>query len=144
MKVAELKKPSYKVTVLKAGTTYKFKIKTVKLSDGKALCTNTSEVFSFTTKPAKVGALKASSVKKTNLTLSWDKVTGAEKYQIYKYDGGKKKYVRVATVDGKTKYKVKGLKAGTSYKFKVRALKTLNGKKYYGGYSSVYTFKTKK
>ncbi len=144
VKVAELKKPSYKVTVLKAGTTYKFKIKTVKLSDGKALCTNTSEVFSFTTKPAKVGALKASSVKKTNLTLSWDKVTGAEKYQIYKYDGGKKKYVRVATVDGKTKYKVKGLKAGTSYKFKVRALKTLNGKKYYGGYSSVYTFKTKK
>ncbi len=144
VKVAELKAPGYKVTGLKAGTTYKFKIKTVKLSEGKAICTNTSEVFSFTTKPAKVTSVKASSVKKTSLTLSWSKVTGAEKYQIYKYDTEKKKYVRVSTVDGKTKYKVKNLKAGTSYKFKVRALKTLNGKNYYGGYSSVYTFKTKK
>ncbi|MBE6775792.1 MAG: hypothetical protein E7543_06340 [Ruminococcaceae bacterium] len=144
VKVAELKEPGYKVTGLKAGTTYKFKIKTVKLSDGKALCTNTSEVFSFTTKPAKVTGMKASSVKKTKLTLSWSKVTGAEKYQVYKYDTEKKKYIRIATVEGKNKYGVKELKAGKSYKFKVRALKTLNGKKYYGSYSDIFTVKTKK
>lgn len=144
VKVAELKAPTYKVTGLKAGTTYKFKIKTVKLENGKSVCTNTSEVFSFTTKPEKVGTVKASSVKKTTLTLSWKKVTGAEGYQVYSYDAAKKKYVRIATVDGKTKYKVKKLKAGTAYKFKVRALKTLNGKKYYGSYSDIFTVKTKK
>ncbi|MBQ7117988.1 MAG: fibronectin type III domain-containing protein [Clostridia bacterium] len=144
VKVAEVKTPTYKVSGLKAGTTYKFKIKTVKLSNGKSLCSNTSEVFSFTTKPAKVVKLKASSRKKTYITLSWEKVNGADKYQIYRYDTKKKKYVRITTVEGKTKYKVTGLKAGTSYKFKVRAQKTLNGKKYYGSYSDIYTVKTKK
>jgi len=88
--------------------------------------------------------MKASSVKKTKLTLSWSKVTGAEKYQVYKYDTEKKKYIRIATVEGKNKYGVKELKAGKSYKFKVRALKTLNGKKYYGSYSDIFTVKTKK
>ncbi len=144
VKIATTKNTSYTATGLKAGTTYKYKIRSVKLHNGKTLCYNSSSVLNFTTKPDKVSRVKTSSLKKTQLTLSWSKVTGGEKYQIYRYNSDKKKYTRIATVEGKTKYKVTGLKAGKSYKFKIRALKTLNGKKYYGGYSDIFTVKTKK
>ncbi len=144
VKVADLKTNTFTPKNLKAGTTYKFKIKTVKLVNGKSVCSNTSSVFSFTTKPGKVSGVKASSVKGTSLTLKWSKVTGAGKYQVYIYDGKKKDYKRIATVDGKTSYTVKSLKADKSYKFRVRAVRTLNDKSYYGSKSSVYTVRTKK
>ncbi|MBR5437856.1 MAG: fibronectin type III domain-containing protein, partial [Clostridia bacterium] len=144
VKIAEVKNPTYTLKGLSTGKTYKFKIKTVKLSDGKILCSSTSDAFSFTTLPGKVTALKASSRKKTQFTVSWSEVSGAEAYQIFMYDKEKKDYVRIATVEGKTSYRVKGLKAGSSNKFRVRALKKLNGKNYYGQKSDVFTFTAKK
>lgn len=144
VKVATTKSEAYTAAGLKSGKTYKYKIKSVKLVNGKSVCTNTSAVFSFTTKPGKTLGVKASGRKKTYLTLSWGKVNGAEKYQIYMYNSAKKKYTRIATVTGQERYKVKNLTAGTSYKFRIRALKTLDSKKYYGSYSSVFTVSTKK
>lgn len=144
VKVATANGNSYTVSGLKAGTTYKFKIKSVKLSGGKSFSTNTSAVYSFTTKPNKVSKVKLSARKKTYLTLTWDKVNGAEKYQIFMYNKEKKKYVRITTVTGKNKYKVKGLKAGTTCKFKIKAVKNLNGKNYFSEISDIFTFTTKK
>lgn len=144
VKVATANGNSYTVSGLKAGTTYKFKIKSVKLSGGKSFSTNTSAVYSFTTKPDKVSKVKLSARKKTYLTLTWDKVNGAEKYQIFMYNKEKKKYVRITTVTGKNKYKVKGLKAGTTCKFKIKAVKNLNGKNYFSEISDIFTFTTKK
>ena len=60
------------------------------------------------------------------------------------YNKEKKKYVRLTTVSGKTKYKVKGLTAGTAYKFRIKAVKPFNGKNYFSENSDVFTFKTKK
>ncbi len=137
-------KTSYTVSGLKAGQTYKYKIKSVKNSGGKSFSTNTSAVYSFTTKPDKVSKVKLSARKKTYLTLTWDKVNGAEKYQIFMYNKEKKKYVRITTVTGKNKYKVKGLKAGTTCKFKIKAVKNLNGKNYFSDFSDIFTFTTKK
>ena len=53
--------------------------------------------------------------------LSWDEVEGANSYRIYKYNAGKKKYVKYKTVTG-TKAVIKDLDEGTAYKFKVAAL----------------------
>ncbi|MBR6567765.1 MAG: fibronectin type III domain-containing protein [Clostridia bacterium] len=144
VKIATVNGTSYKPTGLTPGTTYKYKIKSVKLEKGKTVCTNTSSVFSFTTRPDKVTILKTSKRKKTYMTLSWKAVEGAEKYQVFKYDSKKKKYVRITTVTGKTVYKVKGLKAGKTYKFKIKAVKNLNGKNYFSDFSKVFTFTTKK
>ncbi len=144
VKIATVNGNSYKATGLKAGTTYKYKIKSVKLEKGKSVCTNTSAVFSFTTRPDKITVLKTSARKKSYLTLSWKEVEGAEKYQVFMYNKEKKKYVRITTVTGKNKYKVKGLKAGTSYKFRIKAVKNLNGKNYFSDFSDVFTFTTKK
>ena len=144
VKIAEVTGTSYKATGLTPGTTYKYKIKSVKLEKGKSVCTNTSFVYSFTTRPEKVTVLKTAKRKKTYLTLSWNEVVGAEKYQVFMYNKEKKKYVRITTVTDKTKYKVKNLKAGTTYKFKIRAVKNLNEKNYFSEYSKVFTFTTKK
>lgn len=62
-----------------------------------------------------------------SVTLSWNAVKGASGYRIYKYDASAKKYVKVKNVTGTT-CKVTGLKAGTTYKFKVMTLKKSGGK----------------
>ncbi len=83
----------------------------------------------------KTKAVKLASGTKTTLTLSWSKVTGAEKYQVQQYVNKKWKTIKTTS---KTSYTVTKLKANKSYKFRVRAV----AGKYYGKYSSTYTAKT--
>lgn len=92
--------------------------------------------------PEKVTGLKASSQTTTSLKLSWKKTSDTTGYKIYRYDSKTKKYKKIATTKG-TSYTVKKLKAGTSYKFKVVAYKTVKKKEYVGSYSSVLTTATK-
>ena len=70
----------------------------------------------------------------TTATISWDKVSGAKGYRVYVYNTATKKYKRVTTIskNSTTSYQIKGLKAGTTYKYKVRAYKKVNGKTYWG------------
>lgn len=91
-------------------------------------------------KLSKVKSLKTKAVKlatgsKTTLTLSWNKVVGAEKYEVQQYIG--KKWKTIKTVS-KTPYTVTKLKANKFYKFRVRAV----AGKYCGSWSSTYKCKT--
>lgn len=72
---------------------------------------------------------------KSGITLTWDKVYRAKRYQIYMKIGGGK-YKKIATTS-KRKYKKTGLKIGKSYCFKIRAYRSSKGKKIYGKYSAV-------
>lgn len=72
-------------------------------------------------------------VKNNTVSLSWDKVDGADAYRIYKYDAVKKKYVKHKSITG-NKIVIKNLEEG-SYKFKIAAL-TKNGKSYKVGNTS--------
>lgn len=73
---------------------------------------------------------------KKSITVKWNKVSNVTGYELYKYDTSKKKYVKIKTLSG-TSYKVTGLKAATTYQFKVRAYRTENGTNNYGDYSNV-------
>lgn len=79
----------------------------------------------------------------SSVTLKWKKIYGASRYDIYRYDTAKKKYVRIKKIEGgnTVKYKDTSLKAGKTYKYKIRAY----CKKYntYGSYSKVLTTGTK-
>lgn len=97
---------------------------------------------SFIANPGKVTGLKVSSNNTTSLKLSWKKVDGATGYKIYRYDTSTKKYVAVATTKS-TSYTVKKLKAGTSYKFKVKAYKKSYNSTAWGSSSSILTTATK-
>ena len=59
----------------------------------------------------KIKSVKLASGTKSTLTLSWSKVTGAEKYEIYQYVN--KKWKKIKTTS-KTTYKVTKLKANKS------------------------------
>lgn len=76
----------------------------------------------------------AAQVKDNTVTLSWDKVKGADAYRIYKYDAAKKKYVKYKSIKG-NKIVIKELEEGASYKFKVAAM-TKSGKTYKAGTAS--------
>ena len=92
--------------------------------------------------PAKVKGVTNKTQDTKSITLKWNKASRAEAYRVYQYDSSSKKYIRVGqTTD--TSYKVTGLKTGTTYKFKVRALKNVNGKNYFGSYSDVIKLTTK-
>lgn len=72
---------------------------------------------------------------KSSITLTWNKVYKAKRYQIY-MKVGNGKYKKIATTS-KKKYKKTGLKVGKTYCFRVRAFRFSKGKKIYGKFSSV-------
>ena len=79
----------------------------------------------------------------TNLIkLKWSKVTKATKYQVYTYDYNKGEYVYKASTT-KTSINITKLTSATKYKYKVRAYRKVNGKKYHGSFSSVIVTGTK-
>ena len=70
--------------------------------------------------PGKASKIVSKGTKQTYIDLKWSTVKGADGYRIYvkTSSGGWKK---LATVKGKTTYRVKDLKAGTNYTFAVKA-----------------------
>lgn len=133
----------YKDTSVKTGKTYKYKI--------RAYCQkyktygSYSEILTTGTKPKKVTSLKVSRRSKTSVKLTWKKVSGASGYQIYRYNASKKKYVKIATIKSGTtiKYTNSKLKSGKTYRYKVRAYRSVNGKNLYGSSSEALKVKTK-
>ena len=95
-----------------------------------------SNVVSKKVVPNKV-KLSISSVGTNNVKLSWEKVS-VNGYEVYM--NGKK----IATIkkNGTLTYNKTKLKANTTYKFKVRAYKTVKSKKVYGPFSSEIKIKT--
>ena len=79
-------------------------------------------------KLSNVTGFKTSSISTNSIKLKWNKVSGADGYIIYRYDNSKKSWTRIAKGKYNGTYTVKKLKAGTSYKFAVKAYKT-SGKK---------------
>ena len=93
-----------------------------KYSNSARLTAKTASGYSGT--PATVTGFKASSATTSSLTLSWNKTSTADSYEIDMYKNGK--WVYVAKISGNS-YTVSGLSANTSYDFKVFSF---NGSKY--------------
>ena len=81
---------------------------------------------------------KVSKYTNSYITLTWDKQTASNGYEVYRYDSGKKKYVLYKTItSGNTNTcKITGLSSNKKYTFKVRAYKLVDGKKSYGSYGN--------
>ncbi|MGN1421508.1 MAG: fibronectin type III domain-containing protein [Eubacterium sp.] len=97
----------------------------------------------------KLSKVTLSSVKATGkkkIKVSWKKKSGASGYQIYwAKDKSFKKVVAKTIVKGgkTTSYTGKNFTKGKKYYVKVRAYKTVNGKKVYGSWSTVKSVKCK-
>lgn len=94
----------------------------------------------------KVTLKKAKSAKKKTITVQWKKLSGVTGYQVQiatnkKFKKGKKTYtVKKAKTTKKT---IKKLKRKKKYYVRVRAYKTVKGKKYYGKWSKVKKVKVR-
>lgn len=130
-------KNSWKNTGLKTGTKYRYKIRAYYKAGASIEYCGYSSAKSATPK------LKKASVKtkntKSGITITWSKVQGASGYVVYKHSASKGKYVKKKTLKTskmkKRAYTDKKVKWGKKYKYKVRAYRTIKGKKVYGPYS---------
>lgn len=94
--------------------TYKFKI----ILKGNYTGTKT---LTFNILPGVTKCLKATQTT-SSIKLTWSKVTGATGYRVYRHNG--KKWVKLADTKNTT-YTVSKLKAGTNYKYAVKAYTTV-------------------
>ena len=81
----------------------------------------------------KVTGLKSKTLSNSEIQLKWSKVKGASGYTVICEKNGK--YNKLGDCKG-TSYTVKKLPNATRENFKVRAYKTVKGKKVYGEYSA--------
>ncbi len=129
---------TYKVTGLKAGTTYKFKIKPyVKTDDGTVIWGSASSALSTATKPS-TPTVKSVTASSGKATLSWNNISGESGYQVYYSTSKNGTYKKMKSVSADTvKYTTSKLTAGKTYYFKVRAYKKVDGKTIFGSFSDI-------
>ena len=89
---------------------------------------------------AKIVSVK--SVSKKGVKITWNKVKTAKGYQI-KYSAKKNMTDAKTVTSGALSKKITKLKSGKRYYFKVRAYKTADGSRIYGGWSSTKSVKVK-
>jgi hypothetical protein len=122
---------------LNTGTKYYYKVLAYTLSgSAKVYGKYYSAVVSAVPTLAKVTGFKASAVKPTGAKLSWRAVAGKTKYEVWRSlvkDSGYKVVKTIASAS----FKDTGLTAGKTYYYKVRAYRTVSGKKVYGAYSDI-------
>lgn len=115
--IKTVKKAKYTDKKAKAGKTYKYCVKAIKGSE-KSKASKKVKVTRLT-KPV-ISSAKAVS---NGIKLTWKKVKGAKKYQVFKKTTGK--FAKVATVTGKVNYTDTKAESGTPTAY---AVKAVNGK----------------
>ncbi len=136
-KIVDITENSYINNNLTYGKTYYYKV--ISYDEEKS---TTSNIVSKKVVPNKVENLKISSVGKTNIKISWNKVS-VTGYEVYRSTNNKK-WSKVKTIkkSGTLSFNNTKLKTNKTYYYKVRAYKKINGKKVYGSFSDVVSAKT--
>ena len=125
---------SFNVTGLKASTTFKFRIKAYKMYD----ITTVYSAFTYlnvNTRPYTTTGMKCSSKTTVSANLRWNKNISANGYVLDKYDGKKWVTIKTFTSNTNTSFNVTGLKASTTFKFRLRAYKNFGSVKEYSAFT---------
>ncbi len=91
---------------------------------------------------AKVTGVKLSGRAADALRINWTKTTSADGYILEMYQNGKWARVAKITNNTTTTFRKAGLKAGTAYKFRVKAYKMYDITAIYSAYSATVTART--
>ena len=124
---------SYTNCIAASGTEYYYKVKAAAVVNGKDVASDFSNTKSLFTTPAAPSVSITTSKGKPKLT--WKAVKGADKYWIYRSTDGKNfKYYNETDEAGYTNYSTN---IGTTYYYKVRAVKTIDGNDHKSDFSAV-------
>ena len=134
---------SYTDTKLATGKTYYYKVRAYRTVDKKRVYSSYSSIVSA--KPV----LKTPSVKLTSgskkATIKWEKISGASGYEVYRATSKSGKYSKIKTItkNSTVSYVNSSLTKNKTYYYKVRAYRTVNGKKIYSSYSVAKSVRVK-
>ena len=124
---------SYTNCIAASGTEYYYKVKAAAVVNGKDIASDFSNTKSLFTTPAAPSVSITTSKGKPKLT--WKAVKGADKYWVYRSTDGKNfKYYNETDEAGYTNYSTN---IGTTYYYKVRAVKTIDGNDHKSDFSAV-------
>ena len=119
-RIADKNTKTYRIEKLTNSTDYRFRIQGFNFDNGTPVYGSYTYV-SGKTNPSKITGVKIGGRAVDALRLNWNKVSGASGYIIEKYENGKwNRIARIADVKTRT-YRVEGLKASTTYKFRIKA-----------------------
>ncbi len=127
---------TYRVESLTPSTSYQFRVRSYNMVGTTALYGNYANI-SGTTIPANISGLKIGGRAADALRLNWNINTTGDGYIIEQYIDGK--WVRIANIDdvNTTTYRVEGLVASTTYKFRVCAYNNVGGTVLLGNYANM-------
>ena len=134
---------SYTNTNLIPGKTYYYKVRAYKNVDENKIVAKYSNIVSAIPKLITPNISLTSAKKK--VTIKWKKVNDASGYEIYRATSKNGKYTKAKTITKSSTISCtdSNLASKKNYYYKVRAYKTINGKKIYSSYSAIKTIKTK-
>ncbi len=135
-KVADTNVTSYTNGSLSTGKTYYYKVRAYRKVDSAKVYSAYSPVISARPVPSKTTDVTAHRVSNSSIKVSWGRVSGATKYQVYRATKKDGKYTKVAETT-KLGYTNKKLANNKTYYYKVRAYHLEAGKKVYGAWSAV-------
>ena len=125
---------SFNVTGLKASKTFRFRLRAYK-TIGKVKEYSAFTYLNVNTRPYTTTGMKCSSKTNVSANLQWNKNISADGYVLDKYDGKKWVTIKTFTSNTNTSLNVTGLKASTTFKFRLRAYKTIGKVKEYSAFT---------
>ena len=133
---------SYTNSKLTSATKYLYKVRSYKIVNNKTHNGDYSSSLAATTKPP-TPTVKLTSPSTKKIKLTWTNINSRTTgYNIYMATSKNGTYKNIGSTSKKS-FTKGSLKKGKTYYFKVRAYRTIDGKKVYSSYSSIKSIKCK-
>lgn len=128
-KISSKSTDTYTHKGLPHSTEYSYTVCAYYKKNGTYHYTETASAVSGFTGPAVPSQIATASRTAKSVTIRWTQISDATGYTVYKYNTSIKSFEQVARISGSSNrtYTFTGLKAGTEYKFGVRAYTERNG-----------------
>ena len=122
---------------LQSGKTYYYRVKAYLVVDGEKLYSNSATLQAKTKSFGAITGLKMVASTENSIRISWNCVNDVEGYEVFRSTSEDGKYVKVKTITDNsiTSTASPNLESSTTYYYKVRSYKTIDGNKQYGDFS---------
>lgn len=118
------------------GSSYSYRIRSYKKAASKTLYSSYSKSLTQKVQTGQATIASVTPASKTSLVVSWNKVSDADGYILYRKVSGKWKKIKTFTNPGIVEYTDTGLKYGKKYSYLIKSYKNSGSKKITGAYDT--------